>query len=85
MKTAIEKIFSGDTNHQNYEMTNEWKRLASEVLKIYHDFYESLTEEQKKQYDEIFHYESGQEAEVALQCYEEGFKLGLQLGLEVFG
>ena len=85
MKTAIEKIYSGDTDQQNYEMTKEWKRLAGEALKIYEKFYASLTEEQKKQFEDINHYEGGQEAEVALQCYQEGFKLGLQLGLEVFG
>ena len=85
MKTAIEKIYSGDTDHQNFEMTEEWKRLASKGLKIYEEFYASLTEKQKKQFDEIYHNESGQEAEVALQCYEEGFKLGLKLGAEVFG
>ena len=85
MKTAIDKIYSGDTDHQNFEMTDEWKRLAGEALKTYEVFYASLNEEQKKQFDEIFHYEGGQEAEVALQCYKEGFKLGLKLGAEVFG
>lgn len=84
MKSAIEKIFRGDTNSQDFEMTDEWKRLASEALKIYKGFYASLTEEQKKQLDEINHCEGGQEAEVALQCYKEGFKLGLQLGAEIF-
>lgn len=84
MKSAIEKIYRGDTNSQDFEMTDEWKRLANEALKIYKGFYASLTEEQKKQLDEINLCEGGQEAEVALQCYREGFKLGLQLGIEAF-
>ena len=84
MKSAIEKIYRGETDSQNFGVTDEWKKLADKGMKIYEKFYAGLTEEQKHQYEEIFFYESGQEAEVALQCYEEGFKLGLQLGAEVF-
>ena len=85
MKSAIEKIYKGETHYENIPVTEEWKRLADESLKVYEKFYPSLTEEQKKQYDEIYDYESGQEAEIAKRYYEEGFKLGLALAAEVFG
>lgn len=85
MKSAIEKIYKGETHYENIPVTEEWKRLADESLKVYEKFYPSLTEEQKKQYDELYYYESGQEAEVARRFYEEGFKLGFMLAMEVVG
>ena len=54
MKSAIEKIYKGETSYQDIAVTEEWKRLAEKSLKIYERFYPSLTEEQKKQYDEIY-------------------------------
>ena len=54
MKRAIEKIYKGETSYQDIAVTEEWKRLAEKSLKIYERFYPSLTEEQKKQYDELY-------------------------------
>ena len=85
MKSVIEKIYKGETSYQDIAVTEEWKRLAEKSLKIYERFYPSLTEEQKKQYDELYYYESGQEAEVARRFYEEGFKLGFMLAMEGVG
>ena len=85
MKSVIEKIYKGETSYQNIPVTEEWKRLAEKSLKIYEKFYPGLTEEQKKQFNEIYDYESGQEAEVARRFYEEGFKLGFMLAMEVVG
>ena len=82
MKSAIEKIYFGEADREEIPATEEWKRLADEGLKVYEKFYPSLTEEQKKQFDEIYEYESGQEAEMILQYYKEGFKLGLMLAVE---
>jgi len=84
MKSAIEKIFFGETDNQNVPVTEEWKRLSGKCLEIFDGFYESLNEEQKRQYDEIFDYQSGQESETVLQFYKEGFKLGLALAAEAF-
>lgn len=85
MKSAIEKIYYGETHYENIPVTEEWKRLAAESLKVYEKFYPSLTEEQKKQFDELFDYESEQEGEIARRFYEEGFKLGFMLAMEVVG
>lgn len=82
MKSAIEKIYYGKANSQNIPVTEEWKRLAAKCLKIYEEFYPSLNEKQKQQYEEMAEYESSQEAEVVRQSYKEGFKLGLALAAE---
>ncbi len=84
MKSAIEKIYYGETDSQNVPVTEEWKRLSKKVKEIYDGFYSSLSEKQKEQYDEIFNCQSGKESEVALKLYKEGFKLGLALGAEAF-
>lgn len=82
MKSAIEKIYFGETNYQDIPVTQEWKSLADKGLKVYEKFFASLTEEQKNQFDDIYFYLGGQESEVARQCYKEGFKLGLALAVE---
>jgi len=84
MKSAIEKIYYGETDNQNVSVTQEWKRLAEKCSEIFNGFYASLNEEQKRQYDEIFDYQSGQESETVLQFYKEGFKLGLAIAIETF-
>lgn len=84
MKSAIEKLFYGEINHSDIPVTEEWKRLADKSLKVYKEFYTSLTEKQKKQFDNIYDYEIGQQAEALLQHYKAGFKLGLTLAAEVF-
>lgn len=52
------------------------------MLKNLREFYPSLNEKQKQQYEEMAEYESSQEAEVVRQSYKEGFKLGLALAAE---
>lgn len=77
-------IYYGKTNCQKFEMTEEWKKLNEQSKEIDEKFSESLNEEQKRLYDEIFEYEGKQYSEELLQSYKEGFKLGLTLALEVF-
>ena len=82
MKTAIEKLYFGETHHEYFEMTDEWQRLNAKCKVVYEEFYKSLNEKQKEQYDKIYDYESGQLSEELLQAYSKGFKLGLALAAE---
>ena len=82
MKSAIEMLYFGETHHEYFEMTEEWKRLNEKCKEVYEEFYNSLNEKQKEQYNQIFHYESGQLSEELLQAYSKGFKLGLTLAAE---
>ena len=82
MKTAIEMLYFGETHHEYFEMTDEWKRLNEKCKEVFDEFYDSLNEKQKEQYNQIFDYESGQLSEELLQAYGKGFKLGLALAAE---
>lgn len=84
MKTALEKIYYDEVEAQNIPDTKEWIRLYNKQHAIYEVFYASLTEEQKKQCDEMSKYKSEMECEVMLQYYKEGFKFGLKVGAEAF-
>lgn len=84
MKSAIEKLYFGETHHEYFEMTEEWIRLGEKCKEVYEEFYKSLNEKQKEQYNQIFEYESGQASEELLQAYGKGFKLGLALAAEAF-
>ena len=84
MKSAIEKLYFGETAQEGFEMTKEWKRLNEKCKEVFDEFYKSLNEEQKKQYEQIFDYESVQASEELRQAYGKGFKLGLALAAESF-
>ncbi len=84
MKSAIEMMLNGETHCDNIKVTDEWKRLANKALSLYDAFYPSLTDEQKKQFDELYEYEAGQADEAETQHYKTGFKLGFLLAAEIF-
>ena len=84
MKSAIKKIYYGESCYQLFGQTKKWEKLREKSKEIFEKFEESLTEEQKRLYEELFEYECGQSSEELLQSYKEGFKLGLTLALEVF-
>ncbi len=81
MKSAIKKIYYGESCYQLFGQTEKLREKSKE---IFEKFEESLTEEQKRLYEELFEYECGQSSEELLQSYKEGFKLGLTLAVEVF-
>ena len=84
MKSAIKKIYYGESCYQLKKKKKKWEKLREKSKEIFEKFEESLTEEQKRLYEELFEYECGQSSEELLQSYKEGFKLGLTLALEVF-
>lgn len=84
MKSAIEKIFYGETNSQDMRVTEEYHRLSEKGSKIYGELYAALNDGQKEQLEEIYSCLSGQESEAVLQHFKEGFKLGFTLATEAF-
>ncbi|MDE7083021.1 MAG: hypothetical protein K2O89_04890 [Clostridia bacterium] len=82
MKSAIEKIFFGETDSLNLPVTKEWKKIAEQSSAVSDEFFESLDDKQKEQYNELYNYQGKQEADRILQIYKEGFKLGLMLAVE---
>jgi len=84
MKSAIDMMLDGETHVDNIKVTDEWKRLANKALSLYNKFYPSLTDEQKKQFDELHDYDAGQTGESEIQHYKAGFKFGFLLAAEIF-
>ncbi|MDE7082081.1 MAG: hypothetical protein K2O89_00030 [Clostridia bacterium] len=82
MKSAIETIFYDDVDATNIPISKELRRVQEKAFKIYEVLYESFTEEQKKQYDEMWDYESERDAEISLQYFKKGFKIGFKLALD---
>lgn len=85
MQSIIEEIFYGRRGQsENIELGEEYHKLGGEGLEIYNKFYPTLTEEQKKMFDDIFWTEAGQEAENVRIHYVEGFKIGFLIAVECF-
>ena len=79
----IERVFTGDNSDADRELPARPKKEVEEELRAYHEFFNSLTEEQKKKYIE-FSLKSG--GDVAFETdimYRRGFRSGAQLMLEI--
>lgn len=85
MHSIIEEIFYGKRGQaDNIEMGEEYTKLGAEGMEIYNKFYPTLTPEQKKQFDDMFWADAGQEAECVRAHYIEGFKVGFLIAVECF-
>lgn len=85
MQSIIEEILNGNCGQaEKMDYGEEYKRLCNKGLEIYNKFYPTLTNEQKKQFDEIYEAESGQSAEAELVFYTKGFKTGFLIAVECF-
>lgn len=82
MKSAIEKILSGDTLDEHIGQTKEYKRLSAKSLTLYEELYSSLTKKQKELFEQFYEVDGEMVAEMECAFYKEGFKLGLLLGME---
>lgn len=79
MKSAIEKIFYGETNSQDMRVTEEYHRLSEKGSKIYGELYAALNDGQKEQLEEIYSCLSGQESKPYYNTLKRGSSLGLRL------
>ncbi len=85
MKSTIEEIFFGKRgNYEKIELGEEYWRLVSDNSELCKAFEKSLTDNQKKQFNEIIENSGGMEAEAARAHYTEGFKIGLLVAVESF-
>lgn len=84
MKTAIKKIYYGESSIKFMETTAEYKRLSSKSLKIYDALREQLTKEQKQMLEDLLEFDGLSHDIMVHEYYKAGFKMGLSLGVEVF-
>lgn len=85
MQSIIEDLFYGRRGlADNVDFGKEYERLGAEGLEIYNKLYPTLTPEQKKQLDDIFWSDAGQESEAVRVNYIEGFKVGFLIAVECF-
>jgi len=83
MKSAIKKILDGEPTDL-FEPPKNYKLLLARRDSMEKAFRAMLNEEQNKQYDDLIDIESDMCDIIEEEYYKNGFKLGLQLGAEVF-
>lgn len=80
-KKTIEKLFNFYED-ELYEDTNENKDYLDQIIKIEKPFYESMTAEQKKQFEEIIELHSLNGAITDKNIFVFAFRLAINLILE---
>ncbi len=83
MKSAIIKILVGEPSDL-IEPPRQYELLLGRRNDLVDAFHATLNEEQCKQYDDIIDIENDLTDIMEDEYYKKGFKLGLQLGVEVF-
>ena len=83
MKSAIIKILVGEPSDL-IEPPRQYELLLGRRNDLVDEFRATLNEEQCKQYDDIIDIENDLTDIMEDEYYKKGFKLGLQLGVEVF-
>ena len=82
-KSVIDFILSNDCSiFEKMKFTEEYKRISAEELKIYENLKESLSDEQKKEFDKFSDLIIDEEAMVEETYFKAGFKLGVRLAVE---
>lgn len=84
MKTAIEKIVYGETQCQNFQLPKKFNDYSAESIKVYEKLIETLDDSQKEQLEKFLELEGESSTVLENLYYQEGFKLGLQIGVETF-
>lgn len=85
MKSIIEEIYFGKRgNAEGMKPSEEYWKAHDEVSRKYEDLEKQLTEEQKKQFQELYLIMGGLESEHGISQFKEGFKVGLLVAIEVF-
>ncbi|MDE6868432.1 MAG: hypothetical protein K2J83_04740, partial [Clostridia bacterium] len=86
MKSMIEEIYYGRRGHNETIVNNcTYNKQLDKINKLIEEFLLTLNEKQKAAFDKIMCADMGLEAETAFTHYEEGFKIGLLLGIEAGG
>ena len=80
-KKTIEKLFNFYED-ELYEDTNENKDYLDQIIKIEKPFYESMTDEQKKQFEKIIELHSLNGAVKDKNIFVFAFRLAINLILE---
>lgn len=84
MKSVLEEIYYGERgNCENLELSEGYKAANSKYGELMEMLEKNLDEEQRLKLKEIFYASAEAENEAALTHFKEGFKLGMQIALEV--
>ncbi len=85
MKSIIEEIYLGKRgNHASIKPSEEYKKKSKEVVRIYDDLKNQLSEKHKAMLAELDSEMVGLSAEHCITNFKEGFKLGMLLVAEAF-
>ncbi len=82
-KSAMAQLYDGEVAmYDNIPLSAEYKKFGDKALKQFDELEKTLTEQQKKQLDNLLELEIFKSAEFAETNFIEGLKLGIRLGVE---
>lgn len=85
MRTVIEEIFDGEKYRtENIVRSEKYKQMQKTADVFYRQFIDTLSEEQKNMFEEVYNQIIGLEAEQSNTSFIQGFKLGLNVAIEAF-
>lgn len=86
MKSIIEEIFNGNRGtFENLKLSENHKKLLDGYCAAMEKLNQSLSDEQKEELNNIDGLLCRMLDDNTIEIYTEGFKIGLLVGLEVFG
>ena len=86
MKSIIKELYLGNTaTLESIKASKEYFRLIGEIVDISDILEKDFTDEQKTQFRKLLELSAGLELEQVCTHFAEGFKLGLNIGIEASG
>ncbi len=83
MKSMIREIYHANRGTlQTIQDNDEYFNIMKDVSKLYNEIIEKLPDDMKEQFKKFCELQDGLAYETAESHYIEGFKIGLQIGLE---
>ncbi len=82
-KSIMVELFNGNTaNAENLTRSEEQRKYDKESLAKYEELEKTLSDQQKEQLEKLMDIECYVQGAAEENCFIEGFKLGLRLGIE---
>lgn len=84
MKSTIKRIYDKELGYREMEPDDEeYRESKKEYGKAYEALEATLNEEQKKLLSELFDCEGGVEGALEFLSFQDGFRAGVRLGMEI--
>ena len=84
MESIIDKIFDWEASYEGFKATKKFDELSKQLCSVYEKLIELLDDDRKVLLESLLDLESQMAAEMETEHFKERFKLGLQIGVEVF-